>query len=479
MVRFLLKLYERRLMHKLFSFLGESFEYKYVNYQFNGNPHITKFAVEAMLKLTATVPIDKLVLICTELSIKGVSELQASLNQNNLSNVEVQVIKIPDGNNANQFWQIFQSINEQVFDDDLLTFDFTHGFRSFSIIMSTALNFIRRTKPKIQILGVYYGVVHDFKNKTTGTNEMPKDGNIIDIKDFYEINEWAEGVSRLVDQADTSKLVSLAKQSDVHVFKNINDPALLNALTALTNAIRNINVDFIGPEVENSLNILRHKLTDSSPSEKQLLLLVIQKFSQIEPTGDINVIGEHYFKLQLKICKILIDHKFFMQACTVLRELIGSLGIHYDEEKRIIGNYQKGRFYANEFIQMVERNESYKLEWITNDGQNKSIFMKELLNNIQNEESIISNIPKGNDKDRLIKAFKLAPQVKILMEMGLFLDLHEISQPLSNLRNGFDHAWVGQANAKKNVLIGLEENINEIFEKLSEIINSYCIKSKV
>ena len=114
-----------------------------------------------------------------------------------------------------------------------LIFDMTHGFRSVPIVFSTAIQFLKLTK-NVRIKHVLYGVY---------LQEEPS-SKIVDYVDFYEINDWTDAVSRLVEQADARKLSEVAQRDSViQLSTKIEETALPSALRELTDSIRNVEAN--------------------------------------------------------------------------------------------------------------------------------------------------------------------------------------------------------------------------------------------
>ena len=147
------------------------------------------------------------------------------------------------------------------------------------IILSASLNYISKSKPDVVIEHVFYGQ----KDSDTA-------GTIIDMKEFYMINEWADGVSRLIANADTAKLAKLASIKTEDKFSGLKDPDFISALEELTGTIKNIAINSIAEKTNNALSIIKQKLDSlSNHEEQELLRHVLDKFAtlstDIPPSG--------------------------------------------------------------------------------------------------------------------------------------------------------------------------------------------------
>jgi CRISPR-associated DxTHG motif protein len=185
------------------SFLGLGFknhktgQYKYDStiYELNGKKSKeTEFVQVAEIGILGVSNFDKIMIVVTQKSynahFNNIKHQLCELGANNIISLIIE-----ENMSASGQWKWFEQILEHIYYDDELTIDLTHGYRSIPIVFSTAVNFLQKAK-NITLKAVYYGAYE--KNKKL----VP----IIDMKDFYIINEWAEAVSRLVEDADARKL---------------------------------------------------------------------------------------------------------------------------------------------------------------------------------------------------------------------------------------------------------------------------------
>lgn len=371
---------------------------------------------------------DKIFIIVTpESKEKHFKKLEAEMAGIGIVNViPVELIEEKKLNyqlDASGQWTWFERILALIEDGDELTIDLTHGYRIFSIVLSTAINFIQKSK-KISMDHVWYGAYE--KNK----NNPP----IIDMKDFYIINEWADAVSRLIDDADARKLVQVAKVASESQIGNLNDPEIAKAFEQLTDSVRNVEIHKIGERTSKALKLIDEKREKATSTGRILLDLVTDKFTALasgEPAS-----GKYdlaYFKLQLEIIKLLIDHKLFMQAYTVMRECIGSIGLIKNRKAKT--NNKEGRsqrFKADIFVNMIQFD-----EWVFSD-------------------SIKNNVVD-----------KLMPFYDELQKNGTIEILKSFCKKLVDYRNGFDHAWTKKPEAAADI----NDKANEFFDNLKIIID--------
>jgi len=121
----------------------------------------------------------------------------------------------------------------------------------------------------------------------------------------------------------------------------LNDKRLIKAIEDLTDTIRNVDIHKVKAKAEAALRLVREKEAGASLAGKLLMNLVQQKFKLLS-TGipESGKYDREYFRMQIEIISLLLEHKLYMQAYTVMREFIGSLGlIHIDKAR--VGNAWK------------------------------------------------------------------------------------------------------------------------------------------
>nr|MBL0700526.1 TM1812 family CRISPR-associated protein [Desulfobacterales bacterium] len=258
---------------------------------------------------------------------------------------------------------------------------------------------------------------------------------IINMKDFYIINEWAEAVSRLVEDADARKIAEVAKKTDSFQAGELSDPKLIIAFEDLTNTVRNLDIHNVAEKAAKAIQLIKNKENDTSTTGKILLKLVTDKFTSI--TAGEPLSGKYdktYFNVQLEIIRLLIEHKLFMQAYTAMREFIGSIGLIKIETAKV--NSSDGRRlrrrFAEVFVRMLQKEKSgWKFEGLAK-----------------------------KDKE------KLMPYYENLTSLGIEPVLRKFTKDLVDYRNGFDHAWTSKNEAKPDI----EKKGYQFFENLKEVV---------
>jgi len=235
----------------------------------------------------------------------------------------IELVTIEDGLESHAQWNILEQLLAKVEDNDELVFDITHGYRVTPVILSSALHFLRITK-SIRLRHIYYAAFET------------DDKRIIDYADFYNIQDLTEGVARLAEEADMRKLLDISKKKrrfpiDLSL---VRGGTLFQELEQLTNAVRNVESHFVGVLARTAMNTLTERIGKAQRTGRIIPHLLLRKINAKfhalaydEETNRERRFNPEYFRVQLELMRLLIDHQLYMQAYTLQREYIGSLGM--------------------------------------------------------------------------------------------------------------------------------------------------------
>ncbi|MDO9109509.1 MAG: TM1812 family CRISPR-associated protein, partial [Desulfatirhabdiaceae bacterium] len=161
--------------------------------------------------------------------------------------------------------------------------------------------------------------------------------------------------------------------------------------------------------------------------------LVVDKFIALTVRKPLAGYTRDYFDIQLEIIRLLLDHRLFMQAFTVMRELIGSVGLIQEKKSITSCEGKRLRRKAELFIRMVSNEKS---KWQFNDDENKT-------------------------REKLMPLFSQLESTDVEPELRSFV------KELTDYRNGFDHAWTSKNGSKQDI----EDKGKMYFQKLESVIN--------
>lgn len=382
--------------------------YRNTVYEFDGEPTIpTEFVQVAELDHFGAEAFDIVLIAATKKSKETHFEnLCAQLEPIKVepNSVDLEEDMSPEGQ-----WRWFEALLDVIEPGDELTVDMTHGYRSVPIIFSAALAFLQRAR-NVKLQAVLYGAYDEEKKRTP----------IVDMKDFYVINEWADGVARLVEEADARKLADVAESAPGFQSGALGDPEMISAFNELTETIRNVDVNNVADKAREALALVKRHKAESGKTGQLLLDLVVDKFTSL--AGDEPSSGKYdaaYFRVQLELAELLLEHRLFMQAYTVMREYVASLAMIPMERQGLKSRDRKRRRqrHAELFVRLVQFDEE-KWKLSKND--------KELLPRVE-------------------------PFYRELDGLGLMTDLKTFVKELVKYRNGFDHAWICTTGAPDDI----------------------------
>ena len=405
------------------SFLGlgqydkttDKFSYRETTYELDGKQsHQTRFVQTAEQMLLGWDRFDIIYIAATDKSVAAhFTDLQEELSA---CRGDVQLIELDEDMSESGQWKWFEKIFSVIEEGDELCVDLTHGYRSIPVIFSTAINFLQKTK-RIKVSHVFYGAYEKNKKMTP----------LVDMRAFYDINIWADAVTRLTDNADARGIAEAAHVTGQHQFAELANGQFTDTCSLATRKIINIDVNNVTGAVNQLLACIEKLQQNCSPGTDVLLGMVKEKFAALSDPDMVNPDRDgytlEYFRIQLDLAALLLDHGLLMQAFTVMREWLASLVMLYFESSDTMnaGKRRKRiRRYGPVFFNMLQYPEE---KWDFRGKEEKSERVRPFYN-----------------------ACKDSGCLQPLMEGA-----ESAASELSEIRNGFDHAWLGKAGMKEEI----------------------------
>jgi len=392
------------------------YSYRKTVYEMNGNlSSATCFVQVAEQELLGMDYFERLFIAATEKSY----QMHSNSLKKHLSfcRGELDFILLDEDMSEKGQWKWFEKIFQVIQKNDILTVDLTHGYRSIPIIFSTAINFLQKTK-HITLEHVFYGAYEE------DTKRAP----LVDMKSFYDINIWADAVNRLAEDADAAGLAEAAEITGRMQFPALSNRELVSSCQTLTRKIKNVDVNNVSGEVCGLMKKISELKAGTDAGTSELLELLEKKFSSLceekiqNPDRDGYAVP--YFRQQLELVDLLIQHGLVMQAFTVMRQWLSSLVMPFFEQtEKMKANKRRKRqqYYGELFFRMLQFPE---------EGWKFSV-------------------------DDVKKKERIEPWYRKLREAGvldpLFHGEQLLAKELSDYRNGLDHAWIGNAQMKDDV----------------------------
>lgn len=414
------------------------------------------FAQTAILKILQEYaheegPVDKVVFLCTKESRdKHLTPLldELAIHVPTLPEPLIPEPLVPTDMSAANQWGWFEQLLQVVGQNDTLIIDFTHGMRAVPIVFSSAISFLQRAK-NVKLAHALYAWYDRARI------DVPHP--IIDMREFYVINDWAEAVSRLTDDADARKLGELAASTDVEALRSLQDPALIQAFEEMTDCIRNVDVNHIGGKVGDALQRVEQAGKQASGSAQVMLELTREKFGVLNavPSGRYDL---PYFRLQLEIIRVLLEHRLFMQAYTAMRELLGSVGM---------AGLPKDEYSFRNLTNKKARN--YRLRFA-------EAFVGMLQHPRHKWQEQPAGTPQSDQPNPVKDRETLTPWFTRLEKDGIITEeTRKLVSEITAIRNGFDHAWTG-VNIGDDIEATGREHLKYL-EKIVDLLDEHNLLS--
>lgn len=127
--------------------------------------------------------------------------LQSRLQKMDLPFDVNTINKLPDGNNEEEIWTIFERVFEELREGDELYFDLTHGFRYLPMLVMVLINYSKFLK-STSVKSITYG---NYESRNEDTNEAP----IIDLLPLSTLQDWTYAAGQFLESGNVQRLINL------------------------------------------------------------------------------------------------------------------------------------------------------------------------------------------------------------------------------------------------------------------------------
>ena len=395
----------------------------------------------------------------------GLGSVLQSLKEE-FHNTSFELVTIPDGDNEEEIWEIFDSIYQNINENEEIIFDITHSFRSIPMIVMAVINYTKLMK-NCELWGIYYGAY-----EASVIEENSKIAPVFDITAYNEIMEWANAVdsySRFGDmkaikylyEKNRKKYVSAKEKKEWKGLEEIIDnmeglsDALHTCRGADTYSLENVkSQDKRKCSIGNAYAALKGSLNRNKESEKYkairplypLLEKAAEDFSRFDKKNN--------YEIGLETVRWSIDNEMIEQGYTALEETIKTfLCYKYDIDER----FEETRGWVDAVIlsMFFYRGDKYK------DNEYDQTYLDSLFRFITEENGKSSEIyRKLSDEDKSKWKY---------MIMHVPNSFSEISQKVKSFRNDINHFGF-RKNPQKPEL--LKKKLKDYYNELVSAINS-------
>lgn len=253
----------------------------------------------------------------------GLADALNTWKNKSKSRVRIEPVRIPNGRDPDELWDIFDAICDHLENNDHVIFDITHSFRSLPVIALSSLlygGFLRN----IQVKHILYGAL-----ETLGpAKDIPKialDQRNVPIHDsglFHTIAQWTAAVNIFLETGNPGRIRALTEQDLDRLALKRPDEARLNKLAEALAAWSDAVATCRGPELKKKLADVKDRLAGSENPRaftrprpfKPLLRKVWEKFNPLPHADDCHagIAAAHW-------CR---DHNLLQQGYTILHETL-------------------------------------------------------------------------------------------------------------------------------------------------------------
>ncbi|RIH89338.1 CRISPR-associated protein [Meiothermus luteus] len=294
--------------------------------------------------------------------------------RNVLSGRDQELVSIPDGKSADEFWDIYNALTNNLQPDSEVILDITHGFRSLGMLAFLAIIFLQAAK-RVKLLHVLYGAQE--AKGADGTTP------IFDLTPFVTMLDWASATNRFLETGYPQKLAELARLdssygtffqplSNFSLSMQLHDPVRAgneakNAIEALEALRLRLNgpMEILGDQIVNQLTPLA--FTKGDPDKKQLQAIYAQIDWYIQHQHYEKAVGlakEWIYlfarwKSNMKIWPDSVECKFSLNSFLKQQEN-EPLKISYDQLKSLRDQMMHWRGFPSEEGEFTPDNSSFE-----------------------------------------------------------------------------------------------------------------------
>jgi CRISPR-associated Csx2 family protein len=269
-------------------------------------------------------------------------------------------VKIPDGKDEKEIWQIFEIIFNELKDDDKLYFDLTHGFRYLPMLLLVLGNYAKFMKKGIEIKHISYG------------NYEARENNIapfVDLLSLSKLQDWTTAAADFIKFGDAKEISNLTQKETTPILKaSEGKDKTASILRNLNKAILNLTKDIKtnrGNSIVSGQN--QKQIIDILDNLKQELLPALSPIlKKIE--DDVKTIynKEKDVNNLISSVKYCIDKNLIQEGLTILQEGIISVLLTDDYQNKIkrefvsgyLNTYKNGAFDPKRFeLNSLEKEE--------------------------------------------------------------------------------------------------------------------------
>ncbi len=270
--------------------------------------------------------VEEVVLLATEQAEKAhLHKILAEFASHQLP--QPRVVRVPFGANAEQQWEQFNTILENIpqGNDKKVIFDITHGFRSQPFFAAAVINYVRSTRNMEEIpdMRILYGEY----------NREKRISDIWDMSTFINLLDWSSSLQSFMKTGHGAALAQLAKRENATIQKAGQGErprklaALAESIKAFSDNIATVRVPQIITEPARTRGSAANVLQTIAESETEVRLHFMPLFpvleqlkAKLQAIPADSLFSPQGHRAMLALAKLYVSYERYPEAAIVVRE---------------------------------------------------------------------------------------------------------------------------------------------------------------
>jgi len=234
---------------------------------------------------------------------------------------------IPVGESEKEIWEIFQTITTSIPENASLIVDITHSFRSLSMVLLAAIQYLKTVKD-VNVTAIHYGALealgqlHDVRKLDIAQRNVP----IFDLTPFDAILDWSHAVRNFRESGNAAPLVRLAQRPvGAKLAETRGESMEARSLRDFINSLRDWNQCLTvnrAPEVREAsatVSTALERVKEQAIAKESVLLPPLMPLLEQIQTEVAAFQGDH-LDIALQTARWCLAHSFIPQGYTALQE---------------------------------------------------------------------------------------------------------------------------------------------------------------
>lgn len=310
---------------------------------------VVKYVQSALAELFVKEGGDKYLVFTTQGALtKNWQGLQEEIKRLT-PNVPIENVFIPDGQTVDEIWQIFQAVFDQLEDNDELTVDITHSFRSLPLLASALLQYAKFLK-NVSVKAIYYGAFETLGTLTEIKQNFPdpkeRIAPVFDLTAFSEIQDWSTAANEFITFGNPKQLNDLTRRKVGRLVRQSDSEQTLNELNGFNKQIEKLSGIIKTNRGEDIIrgDAAKKIIAILSSLEQNLIPALNPILEKIKVDVQKVFVAENDAKNMLAAVEWCIDKQLIQEGFTILQEGIITLllqkeGYRNRDQRQVVSSY--------------------------------------------------------------------------------------------------------------------------------------------